>query len=119
MQLGKGDNHMLRFIDVICPSCKSEEEDVLLRGEETIPVCACGSVRERCWRPTGRGTVIPDDIPGGILIKNSLCWPDGTPRRFYSKTEIRAAEKKLGYTNYVTHIGTKSGDSSRHTSRWI
>lgn len=40
--------------------------------------------------------VIGDDIPGGLVIKNGICWPDGTPRRFYSKTEIRKAADTAG-----------------------
>lgn len=42
--------------------------------------------------------VIGDDIPGGLDVKHGICWPDGTPRRFYSKSEIRKAADAAGYT---------------------
>ena len=32
--------------------------------------------------------VIRDDIPGGILIKNAICHPDGSPKRYYSLSDI-------------------------------
>lgn len=45
-----------------------------------------------------RGGVISDDIPGGYLVKNGICWPDGTPRKFYSKSEIRKTAHAAGLT---------------------
>lgn len=42
--------------------------------------------------------VIGDDIPGGMYVKNGVCWPDGTPRKFYAKSEIRKAADAAGYT---------------------
>ena len=62
----------------------------------------------------GRFGVTPDDIPGGIDIRHGLCNPDGSPRRYYSKTEIAKEAARRGYTNHVEHI-----DGSKHTSRWI
>ena len=32
--------------------------------------------------------IIGDEIPGGLEIKHGLCNPDGSPRKYYSKTEI-------------------------------
>ncbi len=42
--------------------------------------------------------IITDEIPGGIEIKHGICNPDGTPKRYYSKTEIRRAANERGYT---------------------
>lgn len=42
--------------------------------------------------------VIGDDIPGGLEVKHGLCNPDGSPRKFYSKTEIRRAANEAGLT---------------------
>lgn len=40
-------------------------------------------------------SVIGDDIPGGIEIRHGLCNEDGTPRKYYSKSEIaREAAKR-------------------------
>jgi len=52
--------------------------------------------------PTDHGNsrfgIIGDDIPGGLDVKHGVCWPDGTPRRFYSKSEIRKAAYVAGLT---------------------
>lgn len=42
--------------------------------------------------------VITDEIPGGIEIRHGICNPDGTPKRYYSKTEIKRAANERGYT---------------------
>lgn len=42
--------------------------------------------------------IMTDDIPGGILIKHGICNPDGSPKRYYSKTEIRKACNETGWT---------------------
>lgn len=42
--------------------------------------------------------IIGDDIPGGLDVKHGICNPDGTPRRYYSKSEIRKAAADAGYS---------------------
>jgi hypothetical protein len=71
--------------------------------------------------PHGRGCygVQDDSIPGGLLISNGLCNEDGTPRRYDSKTEIRAEAKRRGMENHVVHKGSKGSDKSKHTTRWV
>lgn len=41
--------------------------------------------------------IATDSIPGGLEIKHGLCYEDGTPRRFDSKSEIKRAAYDLGY----------------------
>lgn len=62
--------------------------------------------------------VIGDDIPGGLEIKHGLCNEDGSPRRYYSKSEIAREAKARGFTNLVEHKGGKGSDKSAHTTRW-
>lgn len=45
-------------------------------------------------------TVWADDIPGGLEIANGLCHADGSPRRFYSRSAIRAACAEKGLIPY-------------------
>lgn len=82
--------------------------------------CAtCGEPMERAWltKPSG---VIGDDIPGGTLVYHTLCNDDGSPRRYYSKSEMARAAKAKGYHNHVEHVPSNPGtDKSKHTSRWI
>lgn len=63
--------------------------------------------------------VIPDEIPGGIEIRHGLCNEDGTPRKYYSRSEIKREEYKRGMHNHVEHIPMRGSDKSPHTTRWI
>lgn len=51
-----------------------------------------------CPHPQGKTFVNGDEIPGGLEVKHGICWPDGTPRKFYSKSEIRKAAAEVGLT---------------------
>lgn len=67
--------------------------------------------------PRRANGVIGDEID--VWVKNGLCHPGGAARHFTSRQELAAAAKERGLINYVRHVGTKGGDRSRHTSRWI
>lgn len=103
------------FYDLTCPN-GHEQIDVLLKLGERPPCPSCGEVTETLWRSVNN--VIGDDIPGGIEIRHGLCWPDGSPRKFYSHSEMRRAAKEAGLTNRVEHVSTKHSDKSPHTTRW-
>lgn len=80
---------------------------------------------ERCFLPIEHGdhgvglcpleprpahAVWQDDIPGGLAITNALCNEDGSPRTFYSRSEIRAACQAKGilpWTDVYTEDRTK------------
>lgn len=111
----------MRYIDLVCPKCGAQTVDHFQRNSEApLPECVADSTQLiRLYLPTNRGNVIGDEIPGGTLIYNGLCNSDGSPRRFYSKSEIRRAAEQKGLVNRVEHLGTASGDRSKHTSRWI
>ena len=108
------------MVDTRCTSCGAVTVDVLLRDINSgYPVCAnCGQPTERVHLGKQAG-IIDDSIPGGLEIRNGLCHPDGTPRKFYSKSEIARAAKEAGWTNYVEHVGAKGSDKSKHTTRWV
>lgn len=42
--------------------------------------------------------IATDDFPGGYVVKHGLVNPDGSPRTFYSKTELKRAANEMGYT---------------------
>ena len=81
------------------------------------PVCHCGATTQRVWL-TSSASVRDDLIPGGVLITNGLCWPDGSPRRFDSKLEMQRAAKDAGLENTVRHMPLKGSDKAPHTKRW-
>jgi hypothetical protein len=78
------------------------------------PFCS----RDGSHKP-GKFSVISDEIPGGIEIPHGLCNADGTPRRYYSKSEIAAEAKRRGLRNHVEHVTTPNTDKNKFTTRWI
>ena len=95
-----------------CTACGSTKEE-LKWNYETPPDCHGAMVEtSRVARFGQASNVIGDDIPGGLLIEHGICNADGTPRRFYSKKEIRDTARKQGWT--------RDGDTpkSRH-DRWV
>lgn len=83
------------------------------------PICKeCGASTSRVWLP-GTRAIIDDDIPGGVLIHHGICNEDGTPRRYYSKSEIAKEAKRRGLHNHVEHVTAPGTDKSKHTTRWI
>lgn len=61
-----------------------------------LPCPNCGENKVELPTPKQVHGIVPDDIPGGILIKHGLCNKDGSPKRYYSKTEIKREANKRG-----------------------
>lgn len=97
-----------------CSAC--EHEFKTLRWDyEPFPKCPSCDTADVTYLNYGQvGTsagISTDDIPGGVEIKHALCNPDGTPKRYYSKTEIKRAANERGYT--------LSGDTPKpYNVRW-
>ena len=96
--------------DYECPACGFTELDVYESFDVPVRVCTCGGTTQRKLM-TGKRAVVGDEID--VEIKNGLCWPDGTPRRFRSRAELKRVEQASSLINYVEHI-----DGSKTTSRW-
>jgi hypothetical protein len=121
----------MKQIDTKCPRCGHITEDVLLRerdsdGNYVMPRCGqwtegtvdCNAIVERVY--LGHAAhVSQDSIPGGMWIRNGICNPDGTPRRYDSFSDMRREAKARGLVNHVEHQGGKGSDKSRHTQRFI
>jgi hypothetical protein len=75
----------------------------------------CEGMMKRVWLQGSANGVVDDSIPGGLEIKNALCHPDGTPKRYDSHSDIKRAAAAAGWTNAVTHIGARGSDKSKHT----
>jgi hypothetical protein len=81
--------------------------------------CTCGGPMLRGFTQRA-SAVIADDIPGGMWVRHGLCNEDGSPRKYYSKTEMRQEAVRRGLVNIVEHTPDRKGsDRSAHTSRWI
>lgn len=68
--------------------------------DQAIPCPACGS--EGWYAPDAKKGVAPgmfgDELPVGYEARHGVCHPDGTPRRFDSKTELKRALNEAGLT---------------------
>jgi hypothetical protein len=79
--------------DLICTECKKEQIDVIHSIHEGHPPCAsCGKPNETLWRQAP--SAIGDECD--VYIKHGICWPDGTPKRYRSKSEMREAAFEKG-----------------------
>jgi hypothetical protein len=107
---------MAAIHNIICTAGHETLNVVLPFGSR--PPCHCGAATDILWSGRAAG-VVDDSIPGGVFIRHGLCWPDGTPRRYDSHTEMRAEAKRRGFTNHVEHIGERGSDKSKHTVRWV
>lgn len=72
-----------------------------------------------CPHGFGSNSVQADDIPGGIEIRHGLCNEDGSPRRYYSHSEIKKESKRRGLVNIVEHVCPPGTDKSKHTTKWV
>lgn len=83
----------MRMVDMHCQACDRESER-LVRGDEPLACRHCASTDViRLYKPA---PVRADDIPGGILLEHGLCNPDGSPRRYDSRSAIRREAEARG-----------------------
>lgn len=102
--------------DTRCDTCGTETLDVFESVNEVRPRCPCGGIVERAWL-TKPPTTIGDECDE--WIRHGICHEDGSPRHYRSKAEMKRVAAEKGLVNRVRHLGTKSGDRSKHTTRWI
>lgn len=67
-------------------------------------------------RPNKATAVIGDECD--ITVEHGACHPDGTPRRFTSKSEMKRVAAQLGWKNEVRHMPRPGSDKSPHTTKW-
>lgn len=104
--------------DLVCAN-GHEQYDLYLKLGERPPCPTCGEPTDTLWRQSSH--VISDEIPGGIWIRHGICNEDGSPRLYYSKSEMARVAKERGLTNAVRHAPdpTSGSDKSKHTIRWV
>lgn len=85
---------------------------------DTLVVCECGGPTHRVFTSKANG-VIGDDIPGGYWVRHGICNEDGSPKKYYSKSDMIKAAKEKGVMNVVEHVPERGSDKSKHTTRWI
>lgn len=103
-------------------TCKNghEQYNLFLKVGERPACPECQEPTETLWSGKANA-VIGDDIPGGVWIRHGLCNEDGSPRKYYSHTEINQEAKKRGLVNRVEHTVDPRGgsDKAKYTTRWV
>lgn len=102
--------------DLVCEA-GHEQHDVWLRVGERPPCPTCGGATSTLWAASA--SVAGDDIPGGMWISHGICNEDGTPKKYYTKSDMARAAKAKGLANIVTHVTAPGTDKSRHTVKWV
>lgn len=51
----------------------------------------CGAATEVPGGPQRSHGIVPDDIPGGMWIRDGICNEDGTPKKYYTRSSIDRA----------------------------
>ena len=105
------------FYDLTCEN-GHVQIDVMEPVNRPMTMCPqCGAETQRVWL-SKPANIVGDEIPGGYWVKHGICNEDGTPRKYYSKSEMRREAERRGLVNRVEHVGTRDGDKSKHTTRW-
>lgn len=87
---------------------------------DPVPPCpGCGqeSLEDLSTRGNLAPTVIGDECD--VTIAHGICNPDGSPRRYTSKSEMRQVAKALGLVNVVRHQPLPGSDKSPFTTRHV
>ena len=102
-----------------CEKCGNVTLDHLESINAPDPNChlCVGAVSPRVWISKA-AAVAPDDIPGGLDVEHAVCHDDGTPRRFYSRSELKRALAEKGWAIHDDHVTARDTDKNPHTSRW-
>lgn len=81
-----------------CWHCEASFTELGWSYNIPLPCPSCGTPTALNYdEPFDRAPgLITDDIPGGVEIRHGLVDEAGNPRRFYSKTEMKAAANELG-----------------------
>ena len=83
-----------------CGTCDSKESRLCWDYELPQPCSTCGhAMYMQSFKLDKAPTVIGDELIN-YAAKHAVCNPDGTPRRFDSKTELKQALNEAGFTIY-------------------
>jgi endogenous inhibitor of DNA gyrase (YacG/DUF329 family) len=114
----------MRMIDVQCTACGHTVVDYLERVDSPLRPFICEVCHQRTvdrvWLG-GAPAVHGDEIPGGVWIRHGICHEDGSPRKYYTKSEMARVAKARGLVNKVEHIPSPGSDKNHlhHTQRFV
>lgn len=87
-------------------------------GTDPAPRCVgCGALMAVAARRFGESPAVIGDACD-VTVEHGICWPDGTPRRYTSKVEMKRVADSLGLVLDVQHKPLPGSDKSPFTVRW-
>jgi hypothetical protein len=106
-----------KFVDVSCPQCGHQIIDAFVTVPDYPDCPNCHVQTVRLYLPSSVPAVKGDDIPGGVWVKHGICNPDGSPKKYYSHSEIDRAAKEKGYVNRAERGVADKKDWDRLSSK--
>ena len=105
-----------------CDSCTHRRNDCYEQSscaDYYCPECPRGRLIRipMTQNPGAMGRAIGDECE--VLARHGLCNPDGSPRRYTSKSAMAQEAKRRGLTNLVEHKPGPNSDRCKETQRWI
>ncbi len=103
-----------------CGTCSLRRDDCYEQSTTSDYPCVCGGVMLRIpmtSNPGAMGRAIGDECD--TVVRHGLCNPDGSPRRYTSKSEMRKEATKRGLVNHVEHKTEPGTDRSKFTQKWF
>ena len=78
-----------------CENCQTDVNSIVIHEEAKQLWCwPCHEATKH--KSNQAAYVIGDDIPGGYEVKHGICNPDGTPKKYYTKSSMRQAAFEKG-----------------------
>ena len=93
--------HHYRKWQLVCYTCDLRQEKWGFDTEMPFPCLRCGEPTTIYIEPRNQAPgLITDNFVGGYEVKHGagLINPDGSPKKYYSKTELRRACNEAGWT---------------------
>lgn len=112
------ERHVYKLRQYHCENCGTTSEPMLAWDYQKVQCSKCGSLAEEAGYRCGEKApgVIGDECD--VVVKHGICWPDGTPRHYRSKSEMRRVAAQMGLSQHVEHIPQRGSDKSPHTTKW-
>lgn len=87
--------------NLVCPNCGATDKPYAWETALPLDCIKCGEKMANVVESVNQAPgIATDDIPGGIEIRHGICNEDGSPKRYYSKTDIKRACNEKGVTIY-------------------
>ena len=80
-------------------ACGWEDKKLAWDYDLPLPCPQCGEDTSLNYPQVNEADgVAPDGIRGGLLVRHGICNEDGSPKKYYSRTDMKRALNAKGYS---------------------